>query len=419
MKTNSVWLIRIRETLPRLAEALLYVVIMGVLALWCYEMRGEWERAQISFVVIVVYSLAIVSALLALYRIIVGPLLSEVTSAFFVVCLAMVSLEACLMATAEPMTADLCAALFLYAALLYRGRSWFWWLVLVPVAALSLFAPATWIERGANGSSTLLIRCLLPASLGLFAGALAASVRTTRAAANQALAVIRDLSTRQQALVGQLRELQLQLSEWADRRTESSDEMAFETFEIRPAVQTGAQDRLSYYDLIQIINDVLEKIRASQSVAANARILLTTPTENHWPHVIALSATCAHGVFDSLIVSGLEALGRSGGIVRITVRPTLAAIQVIVEDNGRGFRRDRSDLGSGQRWSDSVIRSELANFHASVDFNARLGVGSRVDLSFPRVDFPLRATTPRALFAQSRLSSQVVRRSSAEAIEDR
>ncbi len=136
---------------------------------------------------------------------------------------------------------------------------------------------------------------------------------------------------------------------------------------------------------------------------AQTRLSLNAPTESAWPIVVRANKSFLRDAFHSLLLRAIESANSSGqGIVRVNFRVGLSIMSISVEDNGRGFSEEKlrslsfpetylSTLSTAieQRptfLDISEIRERLEEEGNDFDFQARLGVGTRAILDFPRLD---------------------------------
>jgi sensor histidine kinase regulating citrate/malate metabolism len=124
------------------------------------------------------------------------------------------------------------------------------------------------------------------------------------------------------------------------------------------------------------------------------KLHLTSPSDVTIPLAVRGNRDSFMSLVQSLLERAMDSLTGPDGVVRVVLKPGMRSVSVLIEDNGRGLNEalilkleakglvSRSDTRLS--WKDLRSLAEASDW--SLDLQARLGVGSRVTLEFPRVD---------------------------------
>ena len=154
----------------------------------------------------------------------------------------------------------------------------------------------------------------------------------------------------------------------------------------------------------EAIQKAWDKTKARErGFKSQTRLTLNAPTESAWPIVIRAHREFLRSAFHSLLLRAIESANSSGqGVVRVNFRVGLSLLSITFEDNGRGFSEEKlralsfpdTYLATDSSVQSlrpaflgvSEIRDVLEQTGNMFDFQARLGVGTRAIMDFPRLD---------------------------------
>ena len=297
----------------------------------------------------------------------------------------------------DPVHSGVSGAVFLLMAALYRGSGPLWWGFFVPVSALALFIPVGIYELSAPGHEIRVagwvLRLSLMPSLSLIAGALLAVVRDTRVFALEANTEILELEKHGRSLVPEVKLMEKEMKAlFADSR-QSRAPMIYGKFS--PDQQPASS--LGYAEFIELI---LQKYHKASSEAPWAQVQLALPSEAAAPLALRGGVPTLEKLINSILLQAIDALGGGRGLVRVLIDIGLTSVVYTVEDNGRGLSEQllekmesRKEESSSDRLSSKRIREYAELLGYQLDYQARLGVGTRVSLIIPRADSPINGLT--------------------------
>jgi len=288
--------------------------------------------------------------------------------------------------------ANLLGGLFAAAAFLYYGPVRLWWFLLMPLAVLASFSPLVWLEfyKGAS-VSTLLKALWLPA--GAFAtGSVLILMRELRARATANVLNLKVLRLRGDNTMAAMRAMEADLKQLRSILSgEATEVTGLETTEFTtpsPLQSNEPSEATSVDEIDAAARRLLEEARVAVE-GRPVKLVLTAPVGTGLPIAVRGSILSITSWMKSSILNSIESLGGfPDGTVRVSIRPGLTALQILIEDNGRGFGESiLSKMGqASDRVSVNEIRKGVERLGGRFDIQARLGVGSRLVIELPRVD---------------------------------
>ena len=277
---------------------------------------------------------------------------------------------------------DLLAAIFLGTAFLYRGSSRLWWRFFVPVAGTLLFIPIGVIETRGPALATLLKAALTP-GLSFLVGALLAPFVENTSRSRLIRQDLKRIARRNTEIIEQVKALDEDVKELVGRA--ASPPMVTEEFLVDSSMGTSALiQTLTYSEIHQVVKALIEELRDKHASWKSLRLVLTSAADLSFPLAVRSDHESVETMTRSLLENSLEALGGGEGVVRVTLKPSMTFVNLIVEDNGRGF--GENSKGTTKALTLVEMRERSASMGWQMDIQARLGVGTRVSLELPRVD---------------------------------
>jgi signal transduction histidine kinase len=139
--------------------------------------------------------------------------------------------------------------------------------------------------------------------------------------------------------------------------------------------------------LTQLCSSVVESKRAKYLGRRRAHLVLTASRKFEIPVQVMIEADDLQKIVGTCIDYAVNSLSGGEGVVRLNLSTGLRHVTLSIEDNGYGISEERlSAADTDEKMSFAKIRGLAAFWGARLVRNARLGVGSRVTLEFPRVD---------------------------------
>ena len=295
--------------------------------------------------------------------------------------------------------ANVLGGLFAAAALLYYGPTKLWWTLLMPLAVVASFAPLVWFEFYKGASPTTLLKALSVPAAAFVIGSLLIALRELRARTNANQTTVAVLRLRGENTMNALRAMESDLKNLRSILSgEATEVSALETTEFTPVVKRAVEssDASSVDEIDGAARRLLDEARAAVE-GRPVKLSLTAPMGTGLPIAVRGSITTITSWIKSSVLTSIESLGGfPDGAVRVSIRPGLSALQILIEDNGRGFSESiLSKMGqTPDRVSMTEIREGVERLGGRFDLQARLGVGSRLLIELPRVD--AFANSPRA-----------------------
>lgn len=320
--------------------------------------------------------------------------------------------------------ADIAGLFFLAMAITYRGSVRGWWSFFAPLGLVFLFGPvARWESGGWLGHSGVFRVALVP-GLSFVGGCLIASVRDTVIRAIEGAEELRSLRRRGvknieqiHAMGGDVNEIIHSLSASPPGQTRfvqlPEENGNWEKIEYR--IEEGAlrsyreSETMSHEEIKSILTREMNLASHAVGLSRRTSLHFIAPLELPIPLAVRGESETFARAFRGLLQFSIDSLAGNDGNIRLSLRPSLSAIDITIEDNGRGLSEAMivkleakglmKSTATKATWSE--IRHLAALSGWNLELQARLGVGSRVCLSLPRVDaFTYGA---RALRARSRL----------------
>jgi signal transduction histidine kinase len=307
--------------------------------------------------------------------------------------------------------ADVSGVLFLLIALVYRGSTRSWWFFYAPIGLLLLFAPvARWESIGVVNLTGLLRASIIP-GLSFIGACLIATVRESVQLSIEGSEELRILRVRGVLRVREVKEMGNDMKNILESLTKSIPaapmfvaagetpliETSWNTVEFSSSDAMSAHvesETLSYVVLQQLLSVEMERVAKDASNQRRAKLHLTSPNDVTIPLAVRGSRDAFSTLVQGLIEYAMDSLNGPEGIVRVVLKPGLRSVSILFEDNGRGLNEalilklEAKGLVSrpDARLSWRELRSLAEANGWKLDLQARLGVGSRVTLDFPRVD---------------------------------
>jgi signal transduction histidine kinase len=250
-------------------------------------------------------------------------------------------------------------------------------------------------------------------------------LRETRARALGARSIAAEVSNRNNALLKDLRELKEKLAQQQVQAPERAEFLSDVSAQGVTAVEPNAERELmkvqddhvvqqspkgvGYQDVCRVIEETAEGERALPGAAQKIRFAFAGLDEPNSPALVSVELGELQSIVGSLVRHAVDSIGGGAGIVRIALRVSQTALILIVEDNGRGMSEELlkglDPIAGDSAWAAashqlrlSEIRKKIESASGQMEVNARLGVGSRVVVEFPRNDIFAQAVvrTPRS-----------------------
>lgn len=310
---------------------------------------------------------------------------------------------------------DVAGVFFLLCALLYRGSMRLWWALFMPASLALLFLPVVALvvrahESGASLGWGALLRLALVPMLSLTGAALIAALRVTRARASDVKEETHRLAARNRILMEEMQRMERDMKSLLALVHSLTEEQALvreadvsaapiPSAEVLIHAEEAPEACLDSVDVYQILSEVVDEIQARLAHPQSIRLVLQGPKDVALPMAIRGERESLALALRSLISLSVDSLGRAEGVVWVGLRLGLRRLSITIEDNGRGFNeamilkmeakgslvRDPR-LEGANRVSLTDVRKRLQEMGASMEIIARLGVGARTVLDFPRVD---------------------------------
>jgi hypothetical protein len=411
-----------RETRAWLGFWMVASIACGIWAFKLYELKsmasGHWYLfpAGLSFI-----------AVSATVLIISGRVVSRVFPAYLILaCLVFDSGFTSFLASWSIGEADRLGLMFLLLAIVYRGKMSTFWFLFLPLSVVAVYSPLAAFEGTGKMALLVLLRSALIPTMSLLSGAMAVSVRDVLVQLKSSGEHMKNFSKRGGFLRARIESMEHELQETltmlktglendiesvVESGTEAAMEMPFETAmkttefaSSHQAFPMGAHtptETLSYIEVHDTLKNLLNEKQKSLN-RPGVKLALTAAVDLAMPLAVRANRASLDLVLNSMISQSIDSLGGGIGNVRITLKPSLSEISILIEDNGRGFnedllRRANGGLLPSQRISFNDARSEIEKVGGKMELNARLGVGSRVNIELPRVDAMVGATRARSL----------------------
>jgi signal transduction histidine kinase len=139
--------------------------------------------------------------------------------------------------------------------------------------------------------------------------------------------------------------------------------------------------------LTQLCTSAVDAKRAKYLGRKRAHLVLTTSKKFEIPVQVMIEADDLQKIVGTCLDYAVTSLSGGEGVVRLSLTTGLRQVTLTIEDNGYGISEERlSASDTDEKMSFAKIRGLAAFWGARLTRNARLGVGSRVILEFPRVD---------------------------------
>jgi signal transduction histidine kinase len=306
--------------------------------------------------------------------------------------------------------ADVSGVLFLLIALVYRGSTRSWWWFYAPIGLILLFAPvARWESIGALNLGGILRASLIP-GLSFVGACLIATLRESVQLSIEGSEELRALRVRGILRVREVQDMENDMKTLVETLSKSIPiapalaaasevsmiENTWETVEFSSPEAMNAHvesETLSYVEIQRLLSAELENA-SKTSAQRRVKLHLTSPSDVTIPLAVRGNRDSFMSLVQSLLERAMDSLTGPDGVVRVVLKPGMRSVSVLIEDNGRGLNEalilkleakglvSRSDTRLS--WKDLRSLAEASDW--SLDLQARLGVGSRVTLEFPRVD---------------------------------
>lgn len=401
---------------PRVAEALFYSLSGLVLLGWALTLVAEIApkfaaHAQAQVVLLrnagpstLIFALTVLSAVaffgsIAALR--AKSLPAPSASVLLVTAAALRALEILTEGHVTVLDANVLGGLMLAAALLYYGQTKLWWFLLLPFAVAASFSPLVYFEfyRGASFAALMKTVWMPLSAFGI--GCVLIALRELRARSVANLTQVAVLRLRGENTINALRAMEADLKNLrAVLSGEATEVAALKTTEFNAAPSVAATAEASETSSVDEIDAAARRLldEARAAVAGRpVKLSLTAPVGVGLPIAVRGSVATITAWMKSAILTSIESLGGfPDGAVRVSIRPGLSALQILVEDNGRGFGEAiLAKMGqSPDRVSLTDVRAAVERLGGRFEIQARLGVGSRLSIELPRVD--AFANSPRA-----------------------
>jgi signal transduction histidine kinase len=139
--------------------------------------------------------------------------------------------------------------------------------------------------------------------------------------------------------------------------------------------------------LTEVCSSVVEAKRAKYLGRKRAHLVLSAPRKFEIPVQVMIEADDLQKIVSTCIDYAVTSLSGGEGVVRLNLATGLRQVTLTIEDNGYGISEERLSVSdTDEKMSFAKIRGLAAFWGARLVRNARLGVGSRVIIEFPRVD---------------------------------
>jgi hypothetical protein len=401
---------------PRLAEALFYTTAGAILLAWALTLVAQIAPKLASSTSVqnvllrnaggatLIFALSVLSAV-ALYGAVSAlrarSLPAPSSSMLLVTAAALRTLQILTEGNVTLVDANILGALFLAAALLYYGQTKIWWFLLMPLALLTSFSPLAYLEYFRGASVAVLSKAVWMPLAAFAIGSILMALRELRARSVANVTQVKVLKLRGENTIGALRAMEADLknlrSILAGEATEVASLKTTEFAAIPAAAASVEQTEASSVDEIDMAaRRVVDEAR-DPGVGRPGKLSLTAPVGAGLPIAVRGSIPAITAWMKSAILTSIESLGGfPDGTVRVSIRPSISALQILVEDNGRGFGESvLAKMGQSEdRISLSDVRTAVERLGGRFEIQSRLGVGSRLSIELPRVD--AFANSPRA-----------------------
>ena len=146
----------------------------------------------------------------------------------------------------------------------------------------------------------------------------------------------------------------------------------------------------------QVCEQVLEVKKSQYAETKRATLVLGDVRTFEIPVQVLIAGQDLVKIFAACIDHSVHSLGAGEGIVRTSIVTGLRQVTITIEDNGFGMSEERLALAERtQNLSFTEMRAMIAFWGGKLTRNARLGVGSRVIIELPRIDFFAREIVPQ------------------------
>lgn len=351
-------------------------------------------------------------------------------SVVLVTSMALRAIQIAAQGSAQIADAQILAGLMLLAAVAYWGATRLWWLVLMPLATVSMFSPLIWLEFFKGASHAILIQAVTAPAVAFGLSALLIVSRELRMRAEHSFVEMDRIQARGVTLKKQMHGMETDLksllsmisisrpavlvqetagqaqaqsqsqsqvqTDVALAPIEALGETSFVDAPVGPVTTTEfvaasefPANASSYEEIDRVAREVLDEARLKVE-GKKIRLLLTAPVGASVPLSVNGEASSVARWIRALVANSLDSVGGfPDGVVRVTLRPGLTSLMISIEDNGRGFNDDLlTKLGASQegRMSSQEVKREVEAIKGRFDVQARLGVGSRLSIELLRVD---------------------------------
>ena len=294
--------------------------------------------------------------------------------------------------------ADLMGAGLLVLALVYRGSLAVWCLGVVPVALVMIVAPAWRWQWSGVALLEVSVRAAIPGVIALAIGTIAVLAQNARRGSEEISRETRDLALRGERLFLEFKAMELDMENFttAQSQTTSADDSETYTYTTReyPTPRQLSQgievEAMGHAELFKAAREAVEAFTIEHKSRRGLKISMTTPSNVTLPMAVSGKTQNLQMVTAALLTRAFSSLGGGMGMIRVELRPGIAGISLIVEDNGRGLNEEvlgrMGGRGFGDQLSIADLRAAAKAAGWKLDVYAKLGVGTRFSVEMPRVD---------------------------------
>ncbi len=403
---------------PRLAEALFYFLSGVILLGWALTLVSTLvlkttSHPSLQSVVFknsgsstLILALAILSAVAffgSISALRARSLPAPSASVLLVTAAALRTLQILTEGSVTLVDANVLGGLFLAASLLYYGQTKLWWFLLMPLAVVASFSPLVYFEFFRGSSTAVLAKALWMPMAAFAIGSVLMVLRELRARSIANITQVAVLRLRGENTLGALRAMEADLKNLRSILSGEATEVSPLTttdFNLAASAPVTTASEPSEACSVDEIDAAARRLLDEARAAIGGRpvkLSLTAPVGVGLPIAVRGSVVTITAWLKSAILTSIESLGGfPDGAVRVSIRPSLSMLQILVEDNGRGFGESvLAKMGQApDRVSLADVRAAVEKLGGRFEIQARLGVGSRLSIELPRVD--AFANSPRA-----------------------